>query len=386
MDEKEVALRWEIIKRIKLGKRPRRKDIRSIPYKRVRVPVTVLPPPPSTFDAQAKFSVVDTNMFLNDVYGDCVLAAAYHFLVVMEKWETGQILTPTDTEIKNTYFALTGGSDSGLVILDFLNYFRQSGIPIRSKLYKIKAFVTVDWTDKLEFTDCVYYLYNVFCGIELPLSAKTQFENGQPWTVTTGPDAEPGSWGGHGVYGPAYLEIVEVNEIGPVFETWGVRQQATWAWVKKYFSEMYGLVPAQNIPNSPIQPDLLNQELQEITNDPSQQITVLTLSLPDGTVGKPYSASLDAQGGTLPYTWTISSGNLPAGLSLVPDGTISGTPVAVGTYGNITFMVDDNVGNGSGVVLSITIKKNTPNPTGCCKTGVKILRVLGRKRLVIKNK
>lgn len=51
-----------------------------------------------------------------------------------------------------------------------------------------------------------------------------------------------------------------------------------------------------------------------------------TTSLPDGVVGEPYSATLQATGGSGTYTWSIAAGALPAGLTLdAAAGVISGT-------------------------------------------------------------
>jgi len=54
---------------------------------------------------------------------------------------------------------------------------------------------------------------------------------------------------------------------------------------------------------------------------------ITTGSLRGATVGQPYSATLGATGGTLPYRWK-KSGKLPKGLRLNSSGTISGTPSA----------------------------------------------------------
>ena len=74
------------------------------------------------------------------------------------------------------------------------------------------------------------------------------------------------------------------------------------------------------------------------------EIRITTTSLPGGTVEQPYSASLSVTGGGAPYTWSISTGSLPAGLSLSNAGTISGSPTSSGTF-NFTVKV---TGSGKG--------------------------------------
>jgi hypothetical protein len=62
---------------------------------------------------------------------------------------------------------------------------------------------------------------------------------------------------------------------------------------------------------------------------PGSTVTVAPTTLPDGTVGTPYSATLEATGGTAPYAWAVSAGMLPTGLTLAAaTGIISGTPTA----------------------------------------------------------
>jgi hypothetical protein len=61
-------------------------------------------------------------------------------------------------------------------------------------------------------------------------------------------------------------------------------------------------------------------------------VGITTTSLPTAQVGTAYSTTLAAIGGTTPYTWGVTSGSLPAGLSLgAQSGVISGTPTQGGT-------------------------------------------------------
>jgi hypothetical protein len=60
-------------------------------------------------------------------------------------------------------------------------------------------------------------------------------------------------------------------------------------------------------------------------------VSITSPSLPQGTINTAYSATFAATGGTPPYTWSIVTGTLPAGLTLSSNGTISGTPTTVGS-------------------------------------------------------
>ena len=63
--------------------------------------------------------------------------------------------------------------------------------------------------------------------------------------------------------------------------------------------------------------------------------------LPQGTTGTGYSANVVASGGTPPYSWSLVSGALPAGLSLSSSGAITGTPTGV-THAAFTVQVTDS--------------------------------------------
>ncbi len=79
------------------------------------------------------------------------------------------------------------------------------------------------------------------------------------------------------------------------------------------------------------------------------KLTITTTALKSAAVGTPYAGTLSVTGnGSLGMGWTVSSGSLPAGLTLAPDGspgdsTILGTPTAVGTS-TFTVKVGDTDG------------------------------------------
>ncbi len=84
--------------------------------------------------------------------------------------------------------------------------------------------------------------------------------------------------------------------------------------------------------------------------------TISTRStLPSGTVGAGYSQTLTATGGTMPYTWALVSGSLPAQLALSPGGVISGKPSSA-TTANFTIRVtgNDTLSSTANFTLKIT--------------------------------
>jgi hypothetical protein len=71
-------------------------------------------------------------------------------------------------------------------------------------------------------------------------------------------------------------------------------------------------------------------------------LAVNTSSLPTGSVGNPYSASLSASGGSTPYNWSVAAGQLPTGLTLSSSGLLSGTPTASGQFSFTVQVIDSS--------------------------------------------
>ncbi|MDP2402196.1 MAG: putative Ig domain-containing protein, partial [Actinomycetota bacterium] len=64
-------------------------------------------------------------------------------------------------------------------------------------------------------------------------------------------------------------------------------------------------------------------------------------TVPGGVVNEPYSQTFEATGGIKPYSWSVSSGSLPPGLSLnATTGVLSGTPTTSSSF-NFSVSVSD---------------------------------------------
>ncbi len=88
-------------------------------------------------------------------------------------------------------------------------------------------------------------------------------------------------------------------------------------------------------------------------------LTVTTSALPNAQVNTTYTSTLAASGGTVPYTWALTSGTLPAGLTLNPTtGEITGMPTASVTAVPLAFAVKDSASpaQSSSANLSLTVE------------------------------
>ncbi len=77
----------------------------------------------------------------------------------------------------------------------------------------------------------------------------------------------------------------------------------------------------------------------------TNSLTINPATLPPAPQGAPYRQTVVATGGATPYTYTISSGALPPGLTLnASTGQISGTPSTIGNF-SFTILARDSPGN-----------------------------------------
>lgn len=191
-----------------------------------------LPPAPEVCDWTG--GIREWGDMLNSNLGDCTIAALGHWI---QAWTaaSGQEVTVPDSAILQGYEEACGyvpgdpTTDQGGYISNVLDYFRDIGIGG----YKIDAHAEVNMT-QFRVQQAMYVFGGVDFGIQLPMTAAKQIENGEPWDIVDfaqSPEAQPNSWGGHSVVGVFY------SPKGVDCVTWGGIQRMTWRFLMYYGDE-----------------------------------------------------------------------------------------------------------------------------------------------------
>lgn len=217
---------------MKLGKQAARKDKRNFQLSDI-IKIRHKLPVQYDIDSDGLKVNIPNLMYANDRYGCCVITEQAHHTLRFEYVEQKKVIKFTDNDIVKEYLRQSGGVDSGLVLLDSLNQWRQRGL----KSYRIKAFAQLRLRDNELVKQAIFNKLGLKIGLLLPTTAQREFENGQIWSKTSGKIA---SWGGHCVY------ICGYNDKGPVCVTWAKKQQMTWAFYNKYCDEAYTVIDSDN--------------------------------------------------------------------------------------------------------------------------------------------
>ena len=113
---------------------------------------------------------------------------------------------------------------------------------------------------------------------------------------------------------------------------------------------------------TPPTPQTATKTLRLIIGGAPPNLIITTNSpLPAGTVTQPYNVTLTSSGGIGAKTWDISSGSLPAGLTLSPAGVTSGAPQATGTS-SPTFRVRDSANPQDTGTKQLSLTVTLPRP------------------------
>jgi hypothetical protein len=129
-------------------------------------------------------------------------------------------------------------------------------------------------------------------------------------------------------------------------------------------------------------PQSVTSDQFTVTINPATVLTITSAVLPNATVGSPYAASIQASGGTPPYSWSLPANSLPTGLTFnTTNGQISGTPTESGVFSFFPTVTDSTIPpqtytspQSKPVTISVagapTLKAVTPTlPSGAVATG-----------------
>lgn len=227
------ATREAMLPRRRMGRRPARRDRRTLLFGNYVTPQ--LPAPPPRVDWTRGFSF-NYGMMLNDQLGDCTEAAKGHAIQVWTL-DNGRMITTPDSAVLAAYEANAGyvpgdpSTDVGENELDTLNAWRQNGfggIPLT-------AYAAINPRTFLHVQQGIYLFGGTYIGFNVPQSALDQNSAGETWDVVP---SDGGIVGGHAVFVPAYDAASQTLTC----LTWGMRQRMTWAFWQKYVDEAYVLL------------------------------------------------------------------------------------------------------------------------------------------------
>jgi hypothetical protein len=231
----------------RLGKKVWVNDPRSL---KLEAYLQTLPPAPPSFDGTQGIPV--WGMMANDHVGDCTCAAAGHMEMAWSKL-AGTPASFTDQDILDLYGRVNGGHDDGAVELFVLKEWRNKGLAGK----KIHAYAMVRVADTTLVRQAIALFTGLYIGISLPRTAQGQ----AVWDDTgqNGPDAQPGSWGGHAV------SICAYDEAGLTCVTWGALKKMTWNYWRRYVEEAWAVIP-ENFDGSQVDFRKLDADLEKVSS------------------------------------------------------------------------------------------------------------------------
>ena len=231
---------------LKLGKAPPRHDKRTLKLSNY-IDRAKLPTAPDSRDWTTQVS--GYGVMRNDSLGDCAIAGPGHMI---QTWTAanGAESIPSDDAIVKAYAEVSGydprdgSNDNGCVMLDVLNYWRNTGIGG----HKILGYALIEPHD----VELVKIAINLFGGTDdgfaLPITAQDQ----SVWDVVgdgVSGDSARYSWGGHCVPKPKY------DALHPVCVTWGQRLPMTWEFFTAYCDECYAVLSTDWVNGSKTAPN-----------------------------------------------------------------------------------------------------------------------------------
>ncbi len=219
---------------LRFGKRPPVRDYRTFllqNYLKDDVPT-----PPDSFDSTERvyknlstYSAANLfPMFANDEIGNCTIAAMAHGDTVWSGLVSKMSIYPLEL-VKKIYFHLTGGDDTGLAMLQVLDYFRKNYVYGE----KIHAYMSINPHNHTHVKQAMMLFGGLFSGFQVQEKCLEDFKSGITWTPGTLINA------GHAIFVTGYDE----KEIKLL--TWGNTHRGTWEWWDDCTDEAYVILPPE---------------------------------------------------------------------------------------------------------------------------------------------
>jgi len=184
-----------------------------------------------------------------------------------------------------------------------------------------------------------------------------------PETVTWNNYSEGNSWSTPGAYDENDIDItplatVTLDDQNNIWREWNITSYVKD--LRNGTKQNYGFLLKQDNETE-------GESRYKMTNDPDESlrpqlviifskslIIIIDDSLPDATTGEQYNYSLNVAGGNPPYNFSLSSGDLPGGISLSQDGELFGIPNQTGTF-NFIIQVKDLINDTSTKEFNLTV-------------------------------
>lgn len=200
---------------VRLGAHVRRHTLRNVPHlgdfvnpKKLTLPNKV--------DWYTKAAESMARMYLNDRYGDCVIAGKAHNFGIWSANDDDSpgIILASDDEIYSQYVSFCGylGRDSGCIIDDVLTKIMKNGFKMGGKTYNIDGFCAVDWT-KQDFVKVALLLTGACSiGIDLPAAwTRDAVWDETNTSIVGGHDVSPVGYDDTGVYVASWGRIYKIT-------------------------------------------------------------------------------------------------------------------------------------------------------------------------------
>jgi hypothetical protein len=159
------------------------------------------------------------------------MAATAHLVEAWDAEVKEKDAVPTGAQVVSEYFVLTGGADGGLNEASVLQTWHTSGL----YGHKIAGYAPVNVRDTIGIHQAIAFYGGALFGIQVPASAQSQFQNGEPWTYDPSSPIE----GGHAIaplgYDSQYIYCA----------TWGGIAAVTYPFLSAYLDECWAIIPNQ---------------------------------------------------------------------------------------------------------------------------------------------